>query len=103
MSKLVIKGIIYHPYVPRDTGQYAPLHHRYVGLYHWSTYWNHWDKIVDVEHGEWVVVAVDINGNPLPGIDGRVRRHRTMMEAAMFANKPFIVKSRYDKDVVIRY
>lgn len=63
----------------------APFNSRYVGLFHYSTYWNKWDKILSIKGNRWTVQEVDLHGNPI----GRVREHSTPMHANLFADKPF--------------
>jgi hypothetical protein len=96
---------IYHPEVARGGNSYAqvaaPNDARYMGLYHWCGYWAQWDKIIGVDGMWWIVQGVDVNGEPLAGSDGRVRKHCTSMEASHFADKPFQVRSRYGKDSML--
>lgn len=74
----------------RPASAIAPLHSRYVGLYHWSTYWHNWDKVIAVNNDGWTVAAVVvINGKE---ILSEPRHHMTQMDARCFADKPFMVE-----------
>lgn len=65
---------------PKNT---APLHRRYIGLYHYSDYFNTWDKILGIGRNYWIVQGTQ---------DGeKVRRHSTPLHADKFADKPFMV------------
>lgn len=77
--------------IVRRTPYIAGPHQMYVGLYHWSRYWGHWDVVLAVDGIWWTVQSVDVDGRVLPGEDGRVRRHCTSMEANLFADRPFDV------------
>jgi len=69
-------------------GKTAPVHKRFVGLYYWSAYWQHWDKVISIEDNfYWFVQEVDSNGIPY----GEIRRHCTTMWVDRFANQPFDV------------
>lgn len=101
---LPLKGYVYHPEVARGDcirGPYAPNDQRYVGLFHWSSYWHQWDKVIAVDEHNWTVQAVDFDGNPKLGTEGRVRVHGTPMEASHFADRPFYPRSVYDKDAIL--
>lgn len=63
----------------------APLNTRYVGLYHYSTYWEQWDKIINVNKDSWLVRQVNLEGHYI----GNVRCHNTSMNAGHFATRPF--------------
>lgn len=86
---------LFHPMVARDgigfASVVAPHHKRYEGLYYWLGYWQQWDKVIKVEDHWWTVQEVDLEGNPV----GEVRKHCTSMSALHFADKPFLVMSRY--------
>lgn len=74
---------------PRRTTPITPRAH-HVGLFYWCAYWRHWDEVISVD-GVWVVVVqCDDAGQRI----GEPRRHCTMMEPAMFADKPFPVTYR---------
>lgn len=59
-------------------------HKRYIGMFHYSSYWNSWDKVVDTTSYEWVVEDV---------VSGVQRKHCTLLEANMFADTPFRVNA----------
>ena len=63
----------------------APLHKRYIGLFHYSVYFNKWDKIIGITTYEWIVQSVDLDGKSI----GPIRRHCTPMHNQLFANQPF--------------
>lgn len=65
-------------------GNEAPRHKRYIGLYHYSYYWNKWDKIVGYLNNQWIVE------DHLTGVQ---RTHSTPLAANHFADKPFKVFS----------
>lgn len=73
-------------------GNTAPLADRYIGLYAYCGYWQHWDKIIGYKAGIsgqrtfWIVQKVDLLGNPVDDI----REHCTAMHADMFADRPFV-------------
>ena len=96
---------IYHPEVARGGIGFAkvsaPSDCRYVGLYHWCGYWRHWDKIIATDDGWWTVQTVSVDGEPLSGTDGRIRKHCTPMEACHFADKPFHVRGRYGEGAIV--
>ena len=62
---------------------------RFVGLYHYSAYWQSWDFILgyDPKLMHWHVIKVDMDGNP----KGKARFHGSYMNLKHFADKPFRV------------
>ena len=61
----------------------TPGAQRYIGLYHYSSYWDSWDKILGVTDYQWIV----------EDIDGKQRSHCTAIEGDKFADAPFKVRS----------
>lgn len=57
---------------------------RYIGSYHYSPYWNQWDKVIGITSYEWIVEDF---------ITKVQRKHCTLLEVKFFADAPFKVNA----------